>query len=168
MHSAAESSSHSFISSSNLLSPISKSTTASIRSPGMSGLFTSTEQNQHLENTKTKGRSQAAGTLNGYLVSIKKKKKKNPSLSIIQAPQQITNFFFLKNIQQGPRDPTRHSKVPCFMRVHGSIFPKMIIPVLIVGIWATAVTLISKHVYSCMTFFFFFFFFSFPISQFLI
>ena len=32
------------------------------------------------------------------------------------------------------------------MRMHGSILPKMIVPLFFVGGWATAVTLISKHV----------------------
>lgn len=54
--------------------------------------------------------------------------------------------------QSGPLDPSRHSKLPCFMRLHGSILPKMIMPVLVVGIWATSVTLISKHIKDCTTF----------------
>ncbi|KAI6778849.1 uncharacterized protein J7T54_000505 [Emericellopsis cladophorae] len=48
----------------------------------------------------------------------------------------------------GPRDLSRHSKWPLFMRMHGSIVPKMIVPLLFVGAWATAIVLISKHVYN--------------------
>jgi len=33
------------------------------------------------------------------------------------------------------------------LRLHGSITPKLVIPVLLVGGWATAVTCISKLVY---------------------
>ena len=177
MHSAPESPSYS------LPSPISEititaTTPPSTRDPGKSGFFTSTEQHQHFENIKTKGRSDTAGTLDEYLVSIYIYiSKLSPLLLLLlllllfiihyyhTSQKNITNFF-LKNIQQGPRDPAIHSKVPCFMRLHGSILPKMIVPVLVVGIWATAVTLVSKHVHSCMTFFFFFFFYPFPISYF--
>lgn len=46
----------------------------------------------------------------------------------------------------GPRDMQKHSKLPFFMRVHGSVMPKMILPLTFVGAWATAITLISKFV----------------------
>lgn len=36
----------------------------------------------------------------------------------------------------------KHSKLPFFMRVHGSVMPKMILPLTFVGLWATAVTLV--------------------------
>jgi len=49
---------------------------------------------------------------------------------------------------KGPRDIDRHSKWPLFMRVHGSILPKMIVPLLLVGGWSTCITLISKYVHS--------------------
>lgn len=38
----------------------------------------------------------------------------------------------------------KHSKWPIFMRMHGSVTPKMIVPLLIVGGWATAITCICK------------------------
>lgn len=44
----------------------------------------------------------------------------------------------------GPRDMARHSKLPFFMRLHGSVLPKMLLPLLFIGGWATAITLISK------------------------
>ncbi|KFH42412.1 hypothetical protein ACRE_068510 [Hapsidospora chrysogenum ATCC 11550] len=47
----------------------------------------------------------------------------------------------------GPRDLSRHSKWPMFMRMHGSIMPKMVLPLLFVGGWATAVTVVSKKVH---------------------
>ncbi|KAI1102690.1 UPF0187-domain-containing protein [Jackrogersella minutella] len=46
----------------------------------------------------------------------------------------------------GPRDITKHSKWPLFMQMHGSILPKMIVPLLVVAAWATLVTVISKKV----------------------
>lgn len=45
----------------------------------------------------------------------------------------------------GPRDMARHSKLPFFMRLHGSVLPKMLLPLLFIGGWATAITLISKY-----------------------
>lgn len=47
----------------------------------------------------------------------------------------------------GPRDMARHSKLPFFMRLHGSVLPKMILPLLFIGGWATMITLISKFVF---------------------
>ncbi|RPB21649.1 UPF0187-domain-containing protein [Terfezia boudieri ATCC MYA-4762] len=46
----------------------------------------------------------------------------------------------------GPCDPTRHSRLPWFLRLHGSILPKLVIPLLFIGGWATAVTAISRYV----------------------
>ncbi|KAI2610402.1 UPF0187-domain-containing protein [Hypoxylon fragiforme] len=46
----------------------------------------------------------------------------------------------------GPRDLSKHSKWPLFMQLHGSILPKMIIPLLVVAAWATLITVISMKV----------------------
>ena len=48
---------------------------------------------------------------------------------------------------KGPRDIYRHSELPFFLRLHGSILPKMIIPLFFVGCWACVVTCVSKLVY---------------------
>lgn len=48
----------------------------------------------------------------------------------------------------GPIDPTRHSRYPRFMRMHGSIMPMMILPMFFVLVWSTTVTVISQRVYS--------------------
>jgi hypothetical protein len=42
----------------------------------------------------------------------------------------------------------KHSKWPIFMRMHGSVMPKMILPLVFVAAWSTFITLISKHVHS--------------------
>ncbi|KAK8044415.1 hypothetical protein PG993_004439 [Apiospora rasikravindrae] len=44
---------------------------------------------------------------------------------------------------QGPRDIAKHSKWPVFFQMHGSIMPKMLIPMLIVGGWSTLVCCLS-------------------------
>lgn len=41
-----------------------------------------------------------------------------------------------------PRDIERHSKLPYFLRMHGSITPRMIVPLVFVGVWATLITCI--------------------------
>jgi putative membrane protein len=41
----------------------------------------------------------------------------------------------------------KHSKWPIMMRMHGSVMPKMIMPILTVAIWSTAVTVFSKKVH---------------------
>lgn len=44
---------------------------------------------------------------------------------------------------KGPRDLSKHSKWPLFLQMHGSILPKMILPLLWVATWSTAITVIS-------------------------
>ncbi|KAF1968873.1 membrane protein [Bimuria novae-zelandiae CBS 107.79] len=48
----------------------------------------------------------------------------------------------------GPRDLDHHSKWPIFLRLHGSITPEMILPLLFVGGWSTMITCISKWVWN--------------------
>ncbi|KAJ3574159.1 hypothetical protein NPX13_g4460 [Xylaria arbuscula] len=47
----------------------------------------------------------------------------------------------------GPRDVSKHSKWPLFLQLHGSITPKMIIPLIAIGAWATLITVLSKRYY---------------------
>ncbi|KAH6611728.1 Bestrophin, RFP-TM, chloride channel-domain-containing protein [Chaetomium sp. MPI-SDFR-AT-0129] len=42
----------------------------------------------------------------------------------------------------GPRDIQKHSKWPIFLQMHGSILPKLILPLVAVGAWATCITCI--------------------------
>jgi putative membrane protein len=57
--------------------------------------------------------------------------------------QIIANFLE----QVGPRDMSKHSKWPFFMRMHGSVFPKMVLPLTVITLWATAITCISEFVH---------------------
>ncbi|KAJ5381271.1 uncharacterized protein N7496_003699 [Penicillium cataractarum] len=50
----------------------------------------------------------------------------------------------LERYFHGPRNMDKHSKWPIFMRMHGSVTPKMILPIFLVGSWATAITCICK------------------------
>ncbi|KID96424.1 UPF0187 domain membrane protein, partial [Metarhizium majus ARSEF 297] len=47
----------------------------------------------------------------------------------------------------GPRDTSKHSKWPIFLQMHGSILPKMILPLIFIAAWSTAVTVISMKVH---------------------
>ena len=47
----------------------------------------------------------------------------------------------------GPRDIYKHSKWPFFMQIHGSVLPKMILPLFFVGGWAAAITSIHTYVH---------------------
>lgn len=44
----------------------------------------------------------------------------------------------------GPRDIQKHSKWPLMLRLHGSVVPKMILPLLLVGVWSSAIITITK------------------------
>ncbi|KAJ5873577.1 Bestrophin/UPF0187 [Penicillium subrubescens] len=59
----------------------------------------------------------------------------------VQDRSELERYF------HGPRNMTRHSKWPTVMRVQGSVMPQMILPLLLVGGWATLITCIShfKH-----------------------
>ncbi|KAL8830596.1 MAG: hypothetical protein Q9170_005661 [Blastenia crenularia] len=46
-----------------------------------------------------------------------------------------------------PRDIERHSKLPYFLRMHGSITPRMVVPLVVIGAWATLITCISEFVH---------------------
>ncbi|OSS52328.1 hypothetical protein B5807_02361 [Epicoccum nigrum] len=47
----------------------------------------------------------------------------------------------------GPRDLDHHSKWPVFLRMHGSVTPEMVLPLLFVAGWSSMITLISKFVH---------------------
>lgn len=64
---------------------------------------------------------------------------------IIQ-PRRRTSFD-IEDYFHGPRDLSRHSKWPLFMQMHGSIMPKMILPLLFIAAWSSAITVISKNVH---------------------
>lgn len=47
----------------------------------------------------------------------------------------------------GPRDTEKHSKLPYFMRMHGSVLPRMIVPLICVAGWATMITCLHHFVH---------------------
>ncbi|EYE97829.1 UPF0187 domain membrane protein [Aspergillus ruber CBS 135680] len=46
----------------------------------------------------------------------------------------------------GPRDLDKHSKWPIFLRLHGSVMPRLVLPLLCVALWSTLITCISRFV----------------------
>jgi ion channel-forming bestrophin family protein len=60
---------------------------------------------------------------------------------------QTHHSLDLDDLFVGPRDMNHHSKWPFFLRIHGSVLPKMIVPLIFVACWATLFTAISKKVH---------------------
>ncbi|KAG9228206.1 Bestrophin, RFP-TM, chloride channel-domain-containing protein [Amylocarpus encephaloides] len=54
---------------------------------------------------------------------------------------ELTDYFV------GPRNLDRHSKLPYFMQMHGSVLPRMLVPLTLTGAWATLITVLSTYVY---------------------
>lgn len=42
---------------------------------------------------------------------------------------------------------SKHSKWPFFMRMHGSVLPKMILPLIVVAMWSTLITCLCEFIY---------------------
>ncbi|KAH7120808.1 Bestrophin, RFP-TM, chloride channel-domain-containing protein [Dendryphion nanum] len=61
--------------------------------------------------------------------------------------RQDTNGTEIDDYFVGPRDMSKHSKWPFFLRMHGSVLPKMILPLTVVAGWSTLITLISHFVF---------------------
>ena len=71
----------------------------------------------------------------------------SPTLPHLPLSFQRRNSLEIDHYFVGPRDTAKHSKWPLFMQMHGSILPKMILPLLFVGAWSTAVTAITELVH---------------------
>ncbi|KAK3634954.1 hypothetical protein LTR56_005796 [Elasticomyces elasticus] len=70
----------------------------------------------------------------------------NSSTSSMEKEDNIVEDL-LEGIFFGPRDIVRHSKWPYFLRLQGSVLPRMIIPLTFVAAWATTIVCISKLVH---------------------
>ncbi|KAL1653135.1 hypothetical protein SLS61_004381 [Didymella pomorum] len=64
-----------------------------------------------------------------------------------EGPLQTTGSLDAEDYFIGPRDMAKHSKWPFFMRMHGSVLPKMLIPLIVVTLWSTLITCISEFVH---------------------
>ncbi|KAM0517490.1 hypothetical protein ACHAPE_005022 [Trichoderma viride] len=66
------------------------------------------------------------------------------------APPVVLSRRHTLNIEDyfaGPRDMSKHSKWPLFLQMHGSIMPKMIVPLIWMALWSTCITLIHEKVH---------------------
>ncbi|KAG5976824.1 hypothetical protein E4U55_007191 [Claviceps digitariae] len=70
----------------------------------------------------------------------------SPRLSRAAFPRQRRVSLEIDDYFTGPRDISKHSKWPLFLQMHGSILPKMILPLIFVGMWSTAITAVNKLV----------------------
>ncbi|KEF51045.1 uncharacterized protein A1O9_12895 [Exophiala aquamarina CBS 119918] len=66
------------------------------------------------------------------------------SFTPIPLRQKTHTSMELDDFFKGPRDMYHHSKVPYFLRLHGSVVPKLIVPLSFVAIYATAITCIDR------------------------
>lgn len=71
----------------------------------------------------------------------------SPVVEINKAMFRRTNTIDMEDYFTGPRDISKHSKWPLIMQMHGSIIPKLILPLVFVGGWSTAITVISMRVH---------------------
>lgn len=66
----------------------------------------------------------------------------SPRLPHVSFPFQRRASLDLDDYFTGPRDISKHSKWPLFLQMHGSILPKMVLPLIFIGMWSTAITCI--------------------------
>lgn len=66
----------------------------------------------------------------------------SPNVEIDPALFRRTNSLDMEDYFTGPRDIGKHSKWPLIMQMHGSIIPKLIVPLLMIGAWSTAITVV--------------------------
>ncbi|KAK5157364.1 hypothetical protein LTS14_004129 [Recurvomyces mirabilis] len=78
------------------------------------------------------------------IIFFTEKQYLNQPLLPTMAPQDPP--YSIEQLFTGPRDIHRHSKWPYFLRLHGSVLPRMILPLAFVATWASAVVCISKLV----------------------
>ncbi|KAH7170133.1 Bestrophin, RFP-TM, chloride channel-domain-containing protein [Dactylonectria macrodidyma] len=72
----------------------------------------------------------------------------SPSVAIDPAMFRRQTSLDIDDYFTGPRDIGKHSKWPLIMQMHGSIIPKLIVPLIFVGGWSTAITVVSIKVHS--------------------
>ncbi|EEP79522.1 conserved hypothetical protein [Uncinocarpus reesii 1704] len=78
-----------------------------------------------------------------YISSVgEERESKVPQNLLSRRPSIDLDDYFV-----GPRNLDRHSKWPTFLRLHGSVMPRMLIPLLFMSGWSTLITVITKKVH---------------------
>ncbi|KAF7556797.1 hypothetical protein G7Z17_g1126 [Cylindrodendrum hubeiense] len=72
----------------------------------------------------------------------------SPNVEIDKAMFRRQTSLDIDDYFTGPRNIGKHSKWPLILQMHGSIIPKLIIPLLFISGWSTAITVISLRVHS--------------------
>lgn len=70
----------------------------------------------------------------------------SPGIPITPLPFQRPTSLDIDDYFTGPRDIQKHSKWPLFLRLHGSVTVRLILPLLAVAAWATAIVTVSQLV----------------------
>lgn len=60
--------------------------------------------------------------------------------------KKAESFDLVDEYFRGPHNIQKHSKWPFFLRLQGSVTPRMILPLLLIGAWSTLITCVSKFV----------------------
>lgn len=65
---------------------------------------------------------------------------RNPSFKPVPLRSATRHSIDLEDYFAGPRDMKHHSKWPFFFRIHGSVLPRIIVPLIIVSAWSSLIT----------------------------
>ncbi|KAJ9602562.1 hypothetical protein H2200_013105 [Cladophialophora chaetospira] len=102
-----------------------------------------TNNNKNLRLTVTDFASSTSSNDPNVLVSP----GRNPNFKPLALRARTHTSMDIEDLFVGPRDMNHHSKWPFFLRLHGSVVPKMVLPLTFVAGWATMITCISKFVH---------------------
>lgn len=94
----------------------------------------------------TNGAGGKPGDINTNLPPLDNASLTSPRVNTPNPFSRKNTSLDLDDYFNGPRDIQKHSKWPIFMQMHGSILPKMILPLAWMAAWATAITLIHDKV----------------------
>ncbi|KAM4057237.1 bestrophin, RFP-TM, chloride channel domain-containing protein [Hirsutella rhossiliensis] len=72
---------------------------------------------------------------------------KSPAIDMAPRSFHRRGSFELDDYFTGPRDIAKHSKWPIILQLHGSIMPKLILPLVLISVWASAIVIISAKVH---------------------
>ncbi|PLB34298.1 UPF0187 domain membrane protein [Aspergillus candidus] len=92
------------------------------------------QPNVHVEKETPKGQLTPRPT---FLANLRASSREAQFMLDRRNSSELDRYF------HGPRDLDKHSKWPTFCRMHGSVMPKMILPLTFVAAWSTLITCIS-------------------------
>lgn len=72
---------------------------------------------------------------------------KSPTVHVAPQTFRRRGSLELDDYFTGPRDIAKHSKWPIILQLHGSIMPKLILPIALISLWASAIVVISAKMH---------------------